>query len=122
MTDEVDLFVYGSLMDEGILSSLTGRHFPRREAELLGFERITPKNGHPYIIPKGEARVQGFLLSGIDPSTLAILDDYEEEGRLYHRCRVEVFVANRRISCETYIGDIAALIAYFYDPSQTSKR
>jgi hypothetical protein len=26
------------------------------------------------------------------------------------------------VSCETYVGDIAALTAYFYDPSQTSKR
>jgi hypothetical protein len=26
------------------------------------------------------------------------------------------------VSCETYVGDLAALTAYFYDPSQTSKR
>ena len=122
MTVEVDLFVYGTLMDEGILSSLTGRHFPRREAELFGFERIIPKNGYPYIIPKSNARVQGFLLSGVGPSTLAMLDDYEEEGRLYHRCRVEILIARRRMPCETYVGNVAALTAYFYDTSQTSKR
>ena len=122
MTAEIDLFVYGTLMDEGIFYSLTGRHFPRREAELFGFERIIPKNGYPYIIPQSDARVQGFLLSGVDPSTLAILDDYEEEGCLYRRCRVEVLIDRRRMPCVTYVGDVAALTAYFYDTAQTSKR
>jgi hypothetical protein len=26
------------------------------------------------------------------------------------------------VSCETYVGNVAALTAYFYDPAQTSKR
>jgi hypothetical protein len=33
-----------------------------------------------------------------------------------------VLIANRRSPCETYVGDVAALTAYFYDPPQTSKR
>jgi gamma-glutamylcyclotransferase (GGCT)/AIG2-like uncharacterized protein YtfP len=52
MTGEVDLFVYGTLMKESVLHALTGRYFPRYEAELSGFERFTPHNGYPYREPK----------------------------------------------------------------------
>jgi len=78
MADEVDLFVYGTLMNESVLYSLTGRYFPRYEAELSGFERFLPHNGYPYVIPNPRARVQGILLTGIDPTALAALDRYEE--------------------------------------------
>ena len=122
MADEVDLFVYGTLMNESVLYSLTGRYFPRYEAELSGFERFIPNNGYPCIVPNPRARVQGILLAGIDPTALAALDRYEEEGYLYHRCRVEVTVGDRCMPCETYVGDAAALETYCYDTSQSSKR
>ncbi len=122
MAVEVDLFVYGTLMDESVLYSLTGRRFPRREAELLGFERLIPNNGYPYIIPNSGARVQGILLSGIDPSALVALDHYEDEGYLYHRRQVEVTVEGRRVPCETYVGDVQALKVYSYGTSQSGKQ
>jgi gamma-glutamylcyclotransferase (GGCT)/AIG2-like uncharacterized protein YtfP len=109
----VDLFVYGTLMDERCLFSLTGRSFPRCEAKLPGFERIVPKTGYPYIVPKASACVRGILLSGVDQSSLAILDQYEEEGYLYHRRSVEAVVDGRCLPCETYVGDVKALQAYF---------
>ncbi|TMA58042.1 MAG: gamma-glutamylcyclotransferase, partial [Deltaproteobacteria bacterium] len=90
MTAEVDLFVYGTLMSESCLYALTERYFPRREAKLSGFERIVPSTGYPYIIPKAGAWVQGLLLLGVDLIALAALDQYESEGVLYHRRRVEV--------------------------------
>jgi len=122
MVAEVDLFVYGTLMDESVLYSLTGRRFPKSAAELSGFERCNPANGYPYIIPNPGARVRGILLSGIDPTALAALDRYEEEGRLYHRCQVEVTTNGRRVTCETYIGDVEAFKAYSYDTSHSGKR
>jgi gamma-glutamylcyclotransferase (GGCT)/AIG2-like uncharacterized protein YtfP len=112
MAHEIDLFVYGTLMDEQCLFTLTGRCFSQCQAKLSGFERITPSKGYPYIVPTPGALTPGVLLFGIDPVTLAILDAYEEEGRLYHRCRVEATVGNCRIPCETYVGDIEALQAY----------
>ena len=122
MADEVDLFVYGTLMNESVLCSLTGRCFSRDEAELPGFERFLPHNGYPYIVPNPSARVQGILLTGIDPTALAALDRYEEEGRLYHRRRVEVTVGGQWMPCETYIGNTAVLETYCYDTSQSSKQ
>jgi gamma-glutamylcyclotransferase (GGCT)/AIG2-like uncharacterized protein YtfP len=122
MAGEVDLFVYGTLMNESVLHSLTGRSFPRYEAELSGFERFAPENCYPYIVPNPRAWVHGFLLTQIDQAALAALDCYEEEGRLYHRCRVEVIVDGRRVPCETYVGNAKALKAYSYDTSQSGKR
>jgi gamma-glutamylcyclotransferase (GGCT)/AIG2-like uncharacterized protein YtfP len=113
MAASIDLFVYGTLMREDCLASLTGRRFPRRKAELSGFERIVPPSGYPYITPKAGARVQGFLLLGVDFTSLAVLDNYEEEGHLYHRRRVEVTAGSLRIPCEVYVGDVEALKARF---------
>ena len=122
MADEVDLFVYGTLLDERILCSITGRRFPRCEAELFGFERLVVHNDYPYIIPNPGAQVQGILLLGIDLPTLAALDRYEEEGHLYHRRQVEVTVAGRRVTCDTYVGDVEALKAYSYDTFPPGRR
>lgn len=112
MTAEVDLFVYGTLMDESTLYDLTRRHFPIQPAELPGFERILPPRGYPYIIPNPGARTSGLLLCGVDQATLAVLDRYEDEGNLYHRRQVEVTVGGQCVSCETYVGDVEALKAY----------
>src|SRR5262245_22683022 len=113
MTACVDLFVYATLMSEIRLYSLTQRHFPRCGAELPGFERIVPSTGYPYIIPKIKGRVLGILLRDIDPTSLAVLDQYEEEGHLYHRRRVEVIISDARVPCEVYVGNVEALQARF---------
>lgn len=109
----VDLFVYGTLMSENRLYSLTKCHFARREAELAGFERFVPSTGYPYIIPQTKACVRGVLLFGVDSISLAVLDQYEEEGHLYYRHRVEVKVGDAYIPCEVYVGNVKALEARF---------
>lgn len=107
------LFVYGTLMSEAHLYSLTGRRFPRRPARLEGYERILPNQGYPYCVPKSGGQVEGFLIEDVDAASLATLDRYEDEGRLYHRRPVEVLVDRRRVPCETYLGDVAALREQF---------
>ena len=105
------LFVYGTLMSEARLHALTGRRFPRRPARLEGFERIRPLHGYPYIVPTPGGAVEGFLIEGVDPAALGALDAYEDEGRLYLRRPVEVLVGERRVPCETYIGNPDAVRA-----------
>jgi gamma-glutamylcyclotransferase (GGCT)/AIG2-like uncharacterized protein YtfP len=122
MAGEVDLFVYGTLMNESVLCSLTNRSFPRHEAELSGFERFTPDFGYPYIIPNPQASVHGILLTGIDQAALAAFDRYEEEGHLYHRRQVEVTVGGRRVPCETYVGNAEVIAAYSYESPQSDQR
>lgn len=118
----VDLFVYGTLMSEEHLYSLTGRHFRRREAELPGYERIIPNAGYPYIIPNPGARVKGYLLYDIDSASLSTLDQYEDEGVLYHRRRVEVEVGGKKVVCETYLGDVEGLKAHFGEAVEVDRR
>jgi len=103
------LFVYGSLISESRLHSLTGRRFPTRRARLEGFERVLPGRGYPYVVPRPGGRVEGLLLEEIDPASLRALDAYEDEGHLYLRRPVEVTVEGRRVPCETYVGNVEAL-------------
>ena len=115
----VDVFVYGTLMDENFLYSLTRCRFLRSEAELAGFERVSPSNGYPYIVPNPNRVVGGLVLFNVDASSLAIFDDYEEEGVLYHRRSLEVMVGERRLPCEVYVGDVAALTRHFPTPTSS---
>jgi gamma-glutamylcyclotransferase (GGCT)/AIG2-like uncharacterized protein YtfP len=102
------LFVYGSLISEARLRALTARSFPRRPARLDGFERITPPNGYPYIVPKPGSAIEGWLIEDVDPASLARLDAYEDEGRLYLRRPAEVTASGVRVACETYVGNVPA--------------
>jgi gamma-glutamylcyclotransferase (GGCT)/AIG2-like uncharacterized protein YtfP len=105
----VSLFVYGTLTSEARLRSLTGRRFRRQRARLEGFVRIAPPRGHPYVVPRAGARVEGYLVHGVDERSLRKLDAYEEEGRLYHRRRVVAIANAHRVSCQVYVGDVDAL-------------
>jgi gamma-glutamylcyclotransferase (GGCT)/AIG2-like uncharacterized protein YtfP len=98
------LFVYGTLIDESRLEALTGRRFPRRPATLDGFARRALPAGHPTVERRADARVDGFLVEDVDAASLAALDRYEDEGRLYRRCPVEVIVDGARVACEVYVA------------------
>jgi hypothetical protein len=44
------------------------------------------------------------LVEDIDAASLRALDAYEDEGRLYVRCPVDVLAQGKRVPCETYVG------------------
>jgi gamma-glutamylcyclotransferase (GGCT)/AIG2-like uncharacterized protein YtfP len=98
----VSLFVYGTLLNDDLVRKLTGRVFPKRPATLDGFERVEPPDDYPYITRAADERVEGCLLEGVDPASLARLDAYEGDG--YLRTSVEVTVGSVRVACETYVG------------------
>ena len=100
----VDLFVYGTLMDENLVFELTGKRFARIAAVLRDFEKVQPDGGYPYIVPRVGPHVTGLLLRDIDASSLARIDEYEDEGRLYRRTEVVVEIGGERRRCESYIG------------------
>jgi gamma-glutamylcyclotransferase (GGCT)/AIG2-like uncharacterized protein YtfP len=101
------LFVYGTLVDERRMRAVTGRCFGRRPAVLTGYERVAPPREFAYVVPRRGARVDGFLVDGLDAAALAALDAYEDEGRLYLR-RVAVAVSGgRRVRCQVYVGRAA---------------
>jgi gamma-glutamylaminecyclotransferase len=91
----VDLFVYGSLLDDAVVVEVTGRRFPRRAAQLRGYRKHTPVGSYPYVVPDDDGTVDGVVLQGIDADTLRALDAYEDEGQLYRRVEVTVTVAGQ---------------------------
>ena len=103
------LFVYGTLMSEAVMRSLTGRGFPRRRATLLGYGCGVSDAGYPFITPRTGGHVGGLLVEGLDAESLRRLDRYEDEGRLYLRRSVEVLADGARIACDTYVGNLAVL-------------
>ena len=88
----VDLFVYGTLLDDTVVQQVTGQRFPKRSARLSGFRKFTPDGGYPYIVANEGDAVDGVLLCELDRGALQALDRYEDEGRLYQRVEVTVTV------------------------------
>ena len=106
---EAALFVYGTLMSEELMRSLTGRGFPHRPATLIGYQRGISDAGYPFIVPSPGARVEGLLVERIDSESLRRLDLYEDEGRLYLRRTVDVLVDGACVRCEAYVGNLGVL-------------
>jgi gamma-glutamylcyclotransferase (GGCT)/AIG2-like uncharacterized protein YtfP len=86
----VNLFVYGTLMDDVVVSQLTGRSFPRYAARLAGYRKHTPVGSYPYVVPDDDGEVEGSVLCEVDEGALRAFDEYEDEGRLYRRVEVMI--------------------------------
>ena len=104
-SDNIDLFVYGTLRDKRLLFELTGKSFSAAAAILKDFKKWTPPGGYPYILPDKGSKVTGLLIRGVDPKSLRQLDRYEDEGQLYFRKKITVVCVKRRVVCQAYIGN-----------------
>jgi gamma-glutamylcyclotransferase (GGCT)/AIG2-like uncharacterized protein YtfP len=98
----MDLFVYGTLMDDGLVVELTGRSFRKEQAQLPGYRKVTPDGDYPYIVPDAAETVAGVVLRDVDDDALRAFDVYEDE-RLYLRREVTVTVAGNRQTCIAYV-------------------
>jgi len=100
----VDLFVYGTLLDDGLVEQLTGRRFPKRAAQLSGYRKCMPAGQYPYIVPDNDGTVDGTLLCDLTADALRMFDAYEDEGRLYRRIEVTVTVNAQPQRAFTYVA------------------
>jgi gamma-glutamylcyclotransferase (GGCT)/AIG2-like uncharacterized protein YtfP len=100
----VDLFVYGTLLDDTVVQQVTGRRFPKHAARLSDYRKFTPDSGYPYIVADEGGAVDGALLCGLDQDALRALDSYEDEGRLYRRIAVTVTVGAQPRSAFAYVA------------------
>ena len=89
----MNLFVYGTLVDDALVVQLTGRRFPRRAARLQGYRKHVPAGSYPFVVPDEDGMVEGVVLEGIDADALRAFDAYEDEGQLYRRVEVTITVA-----------------------------
>lgn len=101
---DLPLFVYGTLADPSVFSVITGEIPYRAEATLPAYEKLAPAESFPYVIPCEGAEVRGFLVAHLRPESFALLDRYEDEGRLYVRREVTVHTAEGPRRAQTYLA------------------
>jgi gamma-glutamylcyclotransferase (GGCT)/AIG2-like uncharacterized protein YtfP len=86
-----NVFVYGSLMADEVVSVLLERVPPSVPAVLPGYQRHSIKGRvYPAIVPAEEKRVIGKVLFDLMDNELEILDEFEDVE--YNRVLGEVFV------------------------------
>lgn len=102
------LFVYGTLCDPEVVEGLLRRRLRAEPARLHGYRRQSPPAAYPYIVAANGESVDGQVLHDLEAADLAILDRYEDEGRLYRRISVEVATADGMRAAFTYVGIPAA--------------
>lgn len=97
------LFTYGSLMFDDVWSRVVRGHYTKSAAILRGYALHRLRNEtFPAIIHAGSnARVSGWLYSGIDDIDLARLDAFE--GDYYRRERIAVLCDGKNLPALTYI-------------------
>ena len=98
------VFVYGTLMDDALVLSLTGRRFRKQAAVLIGYGKRTPAGGYPYVVPGAGEMVEGFVLHSVDAEALHRFDQYEVEGQLYRRTDVTVLIDGEPHASVVYVG------------------
>ena len=100
----MNLFVYGTLMDDALVARLTGQRFRKEPAALHGYRKVLPAGGYPYIVTDARGVVDGFVLREVGTAALRAFDRYEDEGRLYRRTVVVVNIGGREEHVWTYVG------------------
>ena len=101
------LFVYGSLRDPAVRTSLLGERpeLTTQSATLPGYARQTvPGFGYPFIVPAADDHVDGELIVGLHAADYALLDEYEDvSDGLYARVQVEVETPGGACPAWTYV-------------------
>ncbi len=109
--DFVDLFVYGTLLNDRHVQMLVNRKVESVPAVLHNYMKVVPPGAFYFIVKQRGAKTQGRILKRLSKEELARIDAFEDEGRLYYR-RVVVarsLVDGSRQRCMTYLGEISAL-------------
>ena len=107
------LFVYGSLNNAYNLRLVTGHDLAMEEATLYNYRRIHPKSGYPFALHWKGSKIEGRVIHGVTPDLWKKIDDYEDEGELYVRKLVDVYMHDQVVKAYTYIGVPHALKPFF---------
>lgn len=95
------LFLYGTLLDPGLRTRLTGRDIPVIAATLDGWRRVALPGGAYPTLRRGGGPVQG-VLATVDGPTLARLAAYE--GKAYRLVQVVVRTARGKSIARAWIA------------------
>ena len=108
--ENIDLFVYGTMMSSRHVKLLLNRDVESEPCTLLNYLKIVPPGAFFFIVRQNGTMVRGRLLKNLSPDEIARLDSFENEGTLYFR--VPVVIRNsegQRRRCQTYVGNVPAL-------------
>lgn len=107
--DAVDLFVYGTLMNDHYVELLLNRKVESVPAKLFHYMKMNPSWSFPFIVKHRGAVTEGRVLRDITIEELKILDDFEDEGKMYYRRSCVIRTDNLRQRCQTYVGNISVI-------------
>ncbi len=102
----INLFLYGTLLDNRLRAAIIGRAWPDCiPATLRGFrrERVAGTR-YPTLRPHSQGRVDGLLMTHVDPKTRARLAAYE--GTAYRLKSCLVFASGMSINAYSYVTTI----------------
>lgn len=108
--ENIDLFVYGTMMSSRHVKLLLNREVESEPCTLYNYLKIVPPGAFFFIVRQHGTMVRGRLLKNLSPEEIAQLDAFENEGTLYFR--VPVVIRNSdglRRRCQTYVGNVPAL-------------
>jgi len=99
----LDLFTYGSLMCEDIMTDVAGARLACTPAILSGYRRYAVKNEkYPGAVPEPDGLITGVVYHGIDAASRQRLDLFE--GEMYDRRPVTVqYVDGQAAMVDCYI-------------------
>lgn len=108
--DRIDLFVYGTLMNDRHVELLLNRKVESVPAVLYNYMRVVPPGAFYFIVKQHGAKTQGRILKRLTKEEIGRIDSFEDEGRLYFRRIVVARLPDgSRQRCMTYVGNIAEL-------------
>ncbi len=107
--DKMDLFVYGTLMNDHYVRLLLNRKVEAVPAKLNHYMKVTPPWSFPFIVKHYSSVTFGRILKKLTKGEMRVLDEFENEGVLYKRQIVVVRTKEGRQRCMTYVGNISAL-------------
>ena len=100
----MNLFVYGTLINEQVWNSVVLRKYQREVGILYGYSRQRLKGEvYPALIKNESGSVTGVVCKSVQPNDLVLLDAFE--GAPYKRIPVSIRLENQMfLDCDTYVA------------------
>ena len=111
----MDLFVYGTLKDRGLIQSLLGRSLGDPSVAIMPeCTTVISARGFPVIIPSENSSVEGVVWRELTDQDFVILDKYEgchAETAVYQREKRKVIIERETEEVWVYFGTLPFIIS-----------
>ena len=111
----MNLFVYGTLKDRGLIQWLLGRSLGDPSAAIMPeCTTVISQRGYPVIIPSEKSNVEGVVWRELTAQDFLVLDRYEGchvKAPIYHREKRKVIIEGKTEEVWVYFGTSSFLIS-----------